>query len=142
MKKTVIAIVLILVLSVSIFSAVGAGFKIGEPTGLYLRTYTGSKSFVGITAAWSFQHDYFLVDADYNMVYPRILGDFDFSYGAGAMVGAGKSKLNIGVRFPLAMNYRFPGVPITVFLEIAPGFKFYPGTDFDLSGGVGFFYMF
>ncbi|CEP78588.1 MAG: hypothetical protein WBH84_07250 [Defluviitoga tunisiensis] len=141
MKKTVGAIALILILSISMFSAVGVGFKVGEPSGLYLRTYTGANSFVGVTAAWSFHHDYFLVNADYNMVYPRLLADFDFSYGAGVAIGMG-NEINFGVRFPLALNYRFPDVPIIVFLEVAPGFKFSPATDFDLSGGLGFSYMF
>ena len=45
MKKTVGAIALILILSISMFSAVGVGFKVGEPSGLYLRTYTGANSF-------------------------------------------------------------------------------------------------
>jgi hypothetical protein len=141
MKKSFIVMFFVLVLSISIFSAVGVGFKIGEPSGVYLRTYTGVNSFIGVTAAWSFHHDYFLINADYNMVYPRLLADFDFSYGAGVMVGMG-NDINFGVRFPLALNYRFPDVPIIVFLEVAPGFKFSPETSFDLSGGLGFSYMF
>ncbi|WP_103927594.1 hypothetical protein [Petrotoga sp. SL27] len=142
MKKIVVSLFVLIVLSVAVFSApLGIGVKIGEPSGLYIRSYTSSMSFAGITAAWSFSHNSFTIQADYNAVSPNVFGDIDFSYGGGIHVGV-QDDLNLGIRFPLALNFAIPETPVLTFLEIAPGFMFLPSTDFDLSGGLGIVYNF
>jgi len=142
MKKIVVSLFVLIVLSVGVFSApLGIGAKIGEPSGLYIRSYTGLRSFVGVTAAWSFSHDSFSIQADYNAVSPNVFGDVDFSYGGGIHVGV-KDDLDLGIRFPLALNFVIPETPVLTFLEIAPGFMFLPSTAFDLSGGLGIVYIF
>jgi len=143
MKKILFSLFALIVLTAVVFSApLGVGVKVGEPTGLYVRSYTSSTSFVGVTAAWSFVHDSFLVDADYNGIYPNLFGDVDFSYGAGVHVGMASDNLRLGVRAPLALNYGIPNTPLLVFVEFAPGFDIVPETEFNLSGGAGLVYIF
>ncbi|PNS00499.1 hypothetical protein X927_03175 [Petrotoga mexicana DSM 14811] len=143
MKKIVVSLFALMVLTAVVFSApLGLGVKVGEPTGLYIRSYTSSTSFAGITAAWSFTNDNFTIQADFNGVSPNLFGDIDFSYGGGIHLGVKDDDLNLGIRFPLALNYAIPETPLITFLEIAPGFSFAPETNFDLSGGLGLVYSF
>jgi len=143
MKKIVISLLALIVLSVAVFSApLGIGVKIGEPSGLYIRSYTSSTSFAGITAAWSFVNDSFLIDSDFNALSPNLFGDIGFSYGGGLHVGVTSSELSLGVRIPLALHLEIPSTPVFTFLELAPGFNIIPATKFDLSGGLGFGYIF
>ena len=142
MKKIVVSLFALIVLTAVVFSApLGLGVKVGEPTGLYIRSYTSNTSFAGITAAWSFTHNSFTIQADFNGVSPNLFGDIDFSYGAGIHLGV-QDNLNLGLRFPLGLNFAIPETPLITFLEIAPGFKVTPETNFDLSGGLGLFYTF
>ncbi|PNR91068.1 hypothetical protein HWHPT5561_00980 [Petrotoga sp. HWH.PT.55.6.1] len=143
MKKIGVSLFAVIVLTAVVFSApLGLGVKVGEPTGLYIRSYSSNTSFAGITAAWSFANDSFLIDSDFNALSPNLFGDIGFSYGGGLHVGVASSELSVGVRMPLALNFEIPSTPLLTFLELAPGFNVIPETKFNLSGGLGFGYIF
>ena len=44
---------------------------------------------------------------------------------------------NIGIRFPIGIEYYFDDLPIAVFVEIVPILDLVPSSDFDINGGLG-----
>lgn len=142
MKKALIILGILVVLSSVIFTApLGLGAKVGDPTALYIRSYTSSTTFIGITAAWSFPQDRLWLGVDYNSISKGTFGAVDLGYGGGVHIGTG-DKLNFGVRFPVSLNYTIPQSPLEFFLEFAPGFNVIPEPEFDLSGGAGMIFKF
>ncbi|RAO98968.1 hypothetical protein PW5551_06820 [Petrotoga sp. 9PW.55.5.1] len=142
MKKALIILGILVVLSSVIFTApLGLGAKVGDPTGLYIRSYTSSTTFIGITAAWSFTEDYLWLGFDYNSISKGTFGAIDLGYGGGVHIGIGDG-LNFGVRFPVSLNYAIPQSPLEFFLEFAPSFNVIPEPKFNLSGGAGMIFKF
>lgn len=121
-------------------SGTGIGFVLGEPTGVTARFMRGGNNFQ-MHAAWSFSNEGALqLNGDY-LRSGRIDSEpvMPFYFGLGAMVKFAK-KSEVGIRFPLGVNYFFKGDPFEVFAEIVPIFKIVPSTGFKLGGGVGLRY--
>ena len=120
----------------------GIGFVLGEPTGLTARFMRGGNNFQ-VHAAWSFSDDAALqLNGDY-LRSGRIDMEpmMPFYFGLGVLVKfADKSEM--GIRFPVGLNYFFKGDPFEVFGELVPTFRILPSTGFDLGGGVGLRYYF
>lgn len=52
------------------------------------------------------------------------------------------SRMALGLRIPLGMEWRPPNVPIGVFLELVPGILIVPATYGYFQGGLGIRYFF
>ena len=120
----------------------GIGVVLGEPTGLTARFKRGGNNFQ-VHAAWSFSDDAALqLNGDY-LRSGRIDMEpmMPFYFGLGVLVKfADKSEM--GIRFPVGLNYFFKGDPFEVFGEIVPVFRLLPSTKFDLNGAFGLRYYF
>ncbi len=124
----------------------GLGVLLGEPTGINFKAWTGYKTAVVGTAAWSFGHqNSFQANIDY------IFHDFDLIrldddylpiyYGIGVRVKT-TTDVRMGIRFPLGINYMFEKAPLDIFVELVPVFDLAPKTELYLNGGIGIRYFF
>jgi len=149
MKKEVILIIFFSVLSLIVFSnPIGLGVKIGTPNGFYIRNYIGESSFIGFTLTNIVSliridtFDYFRIDGDLEFTFPDYLfGKSEsrfFSYGASVGLEVEENSINWGMHFPLTYNQDSPEETIFFFIEVAPGFIFYPEWNVDYRGGFGF----
>ena len=120
---------------------VGIGVILGEPTGLSAKLWNNTAFDLGV--AWSFSgNGHFHIHGDY--LFHRF-GIFDVSKGALPLYfGVGARMLfrdeaddNIGVRFPIGIEYYFDDLPLAVFVEIVPILDLAPSSDFDINGGLG-----
>jgi hypothetical protein len=124
----------------------GLGVIVGEPTGLSLKGWTGSRSALDFALAWSFgRHDAFHVHADYLFhkfgLFKVEKGDLVLYYGIGGRVKA-VEKTRVGVRIPIGISYLFERDPIEIFFELGPILDLAPSTDFYMTGGIGIRYFF
>jgi hypothetical protein len=72
---------------------------------------------------------------------------FPVYIGVGGKVGIRGKKDNerktiVGIRVPLGVGAQWTSIPLEVYAEVAPGIEVVPGTEFDLTGGVGVRYYF
>lgn len=150
-KITTILFLLVLFLSAAEAqnrSGLGVGIIIGEPTGLTLKTWTGSTTAFDLAAAWSFSDEgSFHVHADYLIhsfsVFNVSKGSLPFYYGVGGRIKfLDKNKFEddakIGVRIPLGLAYHFSSFQGEIFLEGVPLVDLIPETDFTFNAALGF----
>jgi hypothetical protein len=125
---------------------IGVGVILGEPTGISLKAWTGSRTALVGTAAWSLAHEKSLhLYADYLIHHFRLihLGDeyLPFYYGIGFRV-MDERDVRLGIRIPLGVNYMFKNAPVDIFVELVPVFDISPRTDLFFNGGIGIRYFF
>jgi hypothetical protein len=127
-------------------SGFGAGIMLGEPTGISLKNWISGTNAWDAGIAWGFGkngafhlhgdylwHEYGLIEVD--------KGALPLYYGVGARV-LFASDTHLGIRGVIGLDYQFEGVPLDVFLELAPIFDLVPGTKFSFNGALGVRYFF
>ncbi|MBN1461709.1 MAG: hypothetical protein JXA57_19435 [Armatimonadetes bacterium] len=120
----------------------------GEPTGLSLKIWSGSRTAFDVAAGWSLiESDWIYAHGDYlwhrydlHLDTPGAL-PFYFGIGARVLVHDGDDS-RVGVRMPLGLNYITSDRRFDFFVEVAPIVDLVPDTGFDVSGGVGARYYF
>ncbi len=121
------------------------GIILGEPTGLSAKQWLGEGASLDLAVAWSFiVPPSFYVHVDYQQHLDELdidEGDLLFFVGLGLKLRVGQ-QLNLGVRIPLGLVYEFDGVPLEVFLEIAPVMDLFPAVAANAGGGIGIRYRF
>jgi len=152
MKKltgtTIIILIAIILLALPASSApkkFGAGIIIGEPTGISLK-YLNFAS--GI--AWSVQN-HLHIHVDYWIYNGLLKSPVNWFIGAGAkfryMTKESKDRkekdnaFGFGFRIPVGLQW-FVIPEVELFAELAPGISLFPGTAFDIDGGLGARYYF
>jgi hypothetical protein len=113
--------------------SVGLGFMIGEPTGLSLKAWSGSRTAFDVAAGWSLGSSDWVYDLDVDM-----RGSLPYYFGLGGRVllrEGHDSKL--GVRLPLGLDYITHDQRFDFFIEVAPIINLVPDTELDISGGIG-----
>lgn len=124
----------------------GLGIILGEPTGISLKKWIGSKAAIDGGIAWSFGNggsfhlhvDYLL--HDFNQ-FDVEKGKLPLYYGIGVRImAADKSK--IGVRIPVGICYIFEKAPLDIFLELGPILDLAPDVKFGFTGCIGARYFF
>jgi hypothetical protein len=128
----------------------GVGIAIGDPGGITFFHKLEEKSFVQ-----AYVSRYFLVGADYAMVFPRAIyavPELTPYIGGGAFMFSTHywyyddyrrhSDLGIGGRIPLGLMLQIPDAPIHIHLEIAPTTTVIPfiWTYADAQLGVRFLF--
>ena len=150
MKKTFLAVVIGLLFLCVMSSAqdhgFGLGIVVGEPTGVSLKTWTGSRTALDFAVAWSFgRKDALHIHVDYLFhnfsLFDVEKGDLVLYYGIGGRVKA-VEKTRVGVRIPIGISYLFEKDPIEIFFELGPILDLAPSTDFTMTGGIGIRYFF
>jgi hypothetical protein len=128
----------------------GLGIAVGEPGGITFFHKLEEKSFIQ-----AYISRYFLVGADYAMVFPRAIHAIPeltpYVGGGGFLFSAHywydddlrrRSTLGIGARIPFGMLLQIPDAPVHIHLEIAPATTVIPfmWTYFDAQLGVRFLF--
>jgi len=123
----------------------GLGAIFGEPTGISGKYWVSRQNAIAGGLAWSFRGDGFLhVHADYVWHFPdaiRSSEKFPLYVGIGGRIRF-DDPARVGVRIPFGFAWWPRGVPLDIFLEIAPILDLAPATEFELNGGIGVRYFF
>jgi hypothetical protein len=139
--------------------AFGLGIILGEPSGLSAKLWFNSANAADAGLAWSFYNQSVAFHADYLFHVREVLvaggEDIPPFVGIGGYLRLNGSTwvdprgrdaipdpVEVGLRIPLGICYRFRQVPLELSLEIAPGLELFPATYFKLQGGIAVRYYF
>jgi hypothetical protein len=137
------------------------GLIVGAPTGISMKGWiSGDKAIVG-ALAWNLSHGtVFRLHVDHLFHKYGLLkvskGQLPLYYGPGIRMrfwndgrhwyrgewNNGKGNMNLGVRFPVGLNYQFDGAPVDAFVELVPVLNLLPATYLDLDAAIGARYWF
>lgn len=124
-------------------SSFGIGVMIGEPTGVSVKNWFGSRTAVDVGAAWSLSqneaihlHSNFLIHNAFTDT-PRL----SFYYGLGGRVIFADTP-KAGIRVPVGLSFLFENAPFDLFVEAAPILDITPDVSLSGNGGFGFRYYF
>lgn len=126
----------------------GLGLMVGQPTGLSAKAWTSASQAFDFGLAWTTgNRDGLTMQADYvRHRFGRIEvqeGALPYYYGIGVRLRDREDDdSNLGVRFPVGLDYLFANDPIDVFVEIAPILDLTPDSDVDINATVGARYFF
>jgi hypothetical protein len=124
-------------------STFGAGIIIGEPTGIGIKLHLTSGNALAFGVAWSLDEENELhVQGDYLYHNYDLItveeGEMPLYFGIGGRIKINEHKDdNVGIRFPVGLDYIFANYPFDIFLELVPILDLAPDTDFDLNGALG-----
>ena len=143
-------IILVLFVPAAILFGFELGVILGEPTGISFRGFTGSNA-IDFQVGWNAHENRYDKDSnlDIHGAYLfqkktdiRIEGyRLPFYFGPGGRIRVGGETL-VGFKVPLGLYYKFKSAPFSMFVEISPGMNIIPESDLELSGGIGFRYIF
>ena len=123
----------------------GIGVMLGEPTGISVKSWTGTNSAFALGAAWTLSGaEAIHLHGDYlRHVWFRDIesGGLAFYFGLGARV-IFADDAEAGIRIPLGLNYIFEDAAFDIFVEAVPILNLTPSTDFAGNGAVGIRYYF
>ncbi|MEO0085899.1 MAG: hypothetical protein ABIK37_04645 [candidate division WOR-3 bacterium] len=145
MRQTMLLVLLGVVGIAMAGQGTGLGVIAGEPTGVSAKLWLSDFMAVDAAAAWSVvRYAALHVHADvlyHNTELLKVpVGELPAYLGVGGrfkVAGGDHYKARIGLRVPVGLEYLFDGVPLGVFMEVAPVFDLVPETQFDFNGGVG-----
>jgi hypothetical protein len=148
-KKILFITTIIIVITTNTFgqsSGFGAGIMLGEPTGISLKNWLSKINAWDAGIAWNFgKHDKFHVHGDYVWNKYDLIkvdkGILPVYYGVGARFLV-EDDTHLGIRGVVGLDYIFDGLPLDVFLELAPIFDIVPGTGLSFNGAIGLRYFF
>jgi hypothetical protein len=124
----------------------GLGVIMGEPTGLSAKGWVSPRGALDAGLAWSFRRDGFLLaHADYLWHFHDVVNTEQrvIPYiGIGGRFGAKDGESIAGIRIAGGLSWWPEGVPIDVFLEIAPVLDLTPATEMSANGGIGVRFFF
>jgi hypothetical protein len=151
MKRKVISLLLVLVLSLSVSTMAqtkkfGLGIILGEPTGVIFKYWTSPTTAFDVAGSWNFVgENSFHLHADYLFhnydLFKVDKGKLPVYYGIGARLSL-EDRTRFGVRIPVGLSYMFDKAPFDIFLEIGPVLDLVPATEFNILGFIGFRYYF
>lgn len=123
----------------------GLGIILGDPSALTAKFFLAPSSAIQLHLGYALtRHDRLVVIVDYLFhilgVIPPIerAGRLTPYVGIGGRVGVAESdEALLGLRIPLGLSFQLNGVPLEIFLEVAPGLGIIPRTRALVDGGVG-----
>ncbi len=137
-------------------SGFGLGIMLGDPTGLNGKLWLNGDRALDFGLAWGIYGRYVHLHSDYLFHNMELLhvsaGKLALYYGPGLRIRSwtggrywdhGRwedydgSRIGVGVRFPVGLDYMFDGIPVDVFLEVVPSLDLLPSTYFDLDAAIG-----
>jgi hypothetical protein len=159
MTRTMMAALAIAGICIGVASAqpqgAGLGLMGGDPSGLSLKVWTGSRtafdaglgySYLGYGQALHVHGD--LLWHTRSMIEDAENGYLPLYLGIGARLkmadaGRGYPDMRVGVRIPFGVEYVFPVFPVGLFLELVPVFDLIPGNHWlGYNSSIGFRYYF
>ncbi len=142
--KTTMLFVINMLLPVLLFSATGVGIIIGEPTGISLKSWTGSNTAIDGALAYSFADSkHFYVHANFlrhnSTHFEKTQIPWYWGFGANIRYREkADDSVKLAGRIPLGINYMFEEFPSEVFLEVSPALDVVPAIDFSFGAAIGF----
>jgi hypothetical protein len=152
MKNILLLCTIFLLITSSLFATnnIGAGFILGDPSGLTAKFFMGKSDAIDIGVGESADDLYIYADylRHFHGVFP--INELVLYLGVGAGFhdwekdnkNDNEEENRIDVRIPLGLEYTFTKVPIGIFLELVPALRIVPDIDFDIRGGLGARYYF
>lgn len=134
----------------------GAGFILGEPTGLSAKLFLARQHALQSHLGFAFAKrnristtlDYLFHLHDVIPPFGRA-GNLSPYFGVGGILSfrthnknSDARDANIGLRFPVGASFALRAVPIEIYLEVAPGVSFINEAFFTVDGGTGARYYF
>lgn len=153
MRKVVVLFGVLLVLGSSTVCAdngtFGLGVIVGEPTGISGKLWLSGKTAIDGAVAWSFEKDArFQLHGDF-LVHKFDLikvdkGRMPLYYGIGGRIKMWENDRddNVGVRFPVGLEYLIADTPLDIFIEVVPILDLAPDTDLEFNAAIGIRYFF
>ena len=147
--------VVVLVLTLSIFSQlsaqerkIGAGLKLGEPTGVTLKYWLNTRNALDFTLGLAVFNSNSRVNININYLYHydnviKTQEDVSLFLGFGArLVSKKHGNSSFGIRGVGGGAWYSDEYPIEVFFEAAPVFRLFPttGLDFDIAIGARYYF--
>lgn len=131
-------------------SGTGIGLIFGEPSGISVKSWLSSKTAIDGAIGWSFANgNSFQIHADYlihNNIIDVASGRLPLYYGIGGRFKARSAEntgdVRLGIRVPAGITMILPGMPVDIFLEIAPVMDVTPKFDLAINGAIGVRYFF
>ncbi|MCX8123367.1 MAG: DUF3996 domain-containing protein [Spirochaetes bacterium] len=152
MQKLLLPVIILSLLTTPLVAAntIGAGFILGDPSGLTAKIFMGKSDAIDFGIGESADDLY--IYADYLHHFHGVFPVSELAFYIG--VGGGfhnwekdkrdehEEENRIDVRIPFGLEYTFTKVPIGIFLELVPALRIIPDIDFDIRGGLGARYYF
>lgn len=149
--KKVLILIIIFIFSYSARADLGFGLIVGEPTGITLKSRTGSSNDWIFNLGLKSHYGGVRFDGIYTFNFPQAFNsrDFELYAGVGAVIGLGdgdgffKEKhkrdddLGLGVKGLMGVNFK-PSKKFEVFLELGPLVGITNGVGADIEGALGF----
>ena len=152
MKAKFLVILLIVLLSTTVFAAerekFGIGVILGEPTGITAKFMITDNNAIDFGTGWETSGDNKLhIYGDYLFHLYDVIevpkGLLPLYFGVGArMVFHDNDDNELGVRFPIGIEYVFENAPLGAFFELVPVLDLTPDTELDFEAGTGIRYFF
>jgi hypothetical protein len=138
----------------------GLGIVIGEPTGLSAKYRMSPDQAIDAGLSFDISH-WFLIWGDWLYHFPGAFGaKAPFLQQTTPYIGIGgllvfsnrdewetrhwryfsethSSRTAFGMRIPIGAEWKAPGIPLGVFLELVPGLVIIPATDGFFQAGIG-----
>jgi len=153
MKNILLLCTIFLLITSSLFATnnIGAGFILGDPSGLTAKFFMGKSDAIDIGIGESADDLYIYGDylRHFYGIFP--LNELAVYFGAGGALHDWEhhkkhyyyeDELRIEIRIPCGIEFIARKVPIGVFLELVPVLRFIPQVDFGIRGGLGARYYF
>jgi hypothetical protein len=122
----------------------GLGIIAGLPTGVSGKLWLNNTNAVDMILG--FGQNYLEARADYVWhdynLFPVPSGQLPLYYGMGAGMAISNGGPGLMARGVVGIEYLFPHAPLDAFFELGPGIRFFPGTDLDMTAGIGMRYFF
>ncbi|MFZ4713278.1 MAG: hypothetical protein ACOYL6_06190 [Bacteriovoracaceae bacterium] len=130
----------------------GVGVILGEPTGVTFQLRQPDH-FYDFSVAYSLHSEATFL-ADYKILLPTLIpklirkasAPISFYAGLGGYMrfeeSNGNSKMALGVRLPVGLDYQIPKRPYGLFFEVVPIVRVITSTDIDMMAGIGGRYYF
>ena len=152
MKLKYVLMLLILCLSANVYASdrekFGIGVILGEPTGITAKIMLDDTNAIDMGAGWETSGDNELhIYGDYLFhLYDVIIvpkGLLPLYFGVGArMVFHDNDDNELGIRFPVGVEYVFQDLPLGAFVELVPVLDLTPDTELDFEAGTGIRFFF
>jgi len=121
----------------------GLGIILGEPTGISGKFHISTRNAIDGAVAWSLQEDNDLhLHGDYlyhNYSWISVeTGELPVYFGIGGRIKIRENHDDeVGIRFPIGLDYIFEEAPFDAFVEVVPVMNLAPDTEFDLNAAIG-----
>jgi len=152
MKKKIIGLVGMILISSLVFSSttnaqkkgLGAGIIIGTATGVNIKYWINPKNAWDATFAWDLDKNNFQFHFDYLWHDSTQFSEKNhiLYYGIGSKFKSEKDENKFGLRGVIGLDYFYHKAPLDLFIEVSPGILLIPKTKFEVDFGLGIRYFF